>query len=317
MSLFKLSEVYTPKYQNLVAISQEHEKAHWVEAEARLDNDVMQYKSGAITDDEKDLIKNILRLFTASDLNVATGYIDNLMPVFKNNEARGMLASFAARELIHQRGYSLLNDTLGYGEEFHKEFLDIFEMREKAEYQMFAFNTGDKVRDTILSLAKQMMIEGVSLFASFAMLLNFDRKGRMQGCNDIVRWSQLDESMHCEGLAALFHLAVQEKPEVVTDDFKKEIYTAARKIIELEDSFIDFCYKGKEIANLSAPEVKQYIRYVANIRLKQLGLKANWEGLDKNPLPWVDALMGSSLTSFFERAVVDYSKSNLTGEWVY
>lgn len=218
---------------------------------------------------------------------------------------------------IHQRGYALLNDTLGYGEDFYYEFLDWAEMKEKAEFMLFQESTGDKYRDGLLFLAKQTLVEGISLFASFVMLLNFDRKGKMPGMVDVVKWSINDEGEnHVTGNSYLFKLALEEKPYLVTDDFKLSIYNTVRELVRLEDAFIDVCFENRTVADLNPEDVKQYIRYIADIRLIQLGLKPNWD-VSTNPLPWVDTLIGKTEASFFERQVVEYSKANLSGEWVY
>jgi len=310
MSLTKYSEVYTPSYHNLVEITVKHERVHWFEHEAKLGIDVTQWKNGKITEAEKDLISNILRLFTQSDVNVGRGYYEKLIPVIKNNEARNMMGSFAAREATHQRAYALLSDTLGFGEDFYYQFLEYDEMKEKHEFMIQ--DIGKSQRDFAVYLAKQTMMEGISLFASFAMLLNFDRLGKLPGMCDIVRWSMVDESIHIEGNCALFREFLEEHPSIVDDAFKKDIYRTARALVKLEDSFIDRAFKVGGADNLDKEDVKKYVRYVADYRLNQLGFKKNWH-VKNNPLDWIDSMMGKTFGNFFEREVVEYSKANLDG----
>lgn len=312
MSLTKYSEVYTPSYHNFVNISKKHEKVHWTEDEAKLGIDVTQWKNGKITDAEKDLISNILRIFTQSDVNVGQAYYEKLIPVIKNNEARNMFGSFAAREATHQRAYALLSDTLGFGENFYFEFLEYQEMKEKHEFM--TEQIGKTQKEFAVYLAKQTMMEGISLFASFAMLLNFDRLGKLPGMCDIVRWSMVDESIHIEGNCALFREFLDEHPTIVDDVFKKEVYRTARKLVKLEDSFIDRAFKLGGVDNLDKEDVKKYVRYVADYRLQQLGFKKNWH-VKENPLEWIDSMMGKTFGNFFEREVVEYSKANLEGEF--
>ena len=312
MSLTKYSETYVPVYHNFVELAKKHEKVHWVEGDAKLGIDVTQWKNGKITDGEKALISNILRLFTQSDVNVGQAYYDKLIPVVKNNEARNMFGSFAAREAIHQRAYALLSDTLGFGENFYYEFLEYEEMKEKHEFMIEQI--GKSHHDFAVYLAKQTMMEGISLFASFAMLLNFDRLGKLPGMCDIVRWSMVDESIHIEGNCALFREFLDEHPSIVDDVFKKDIYRTARKLVKLEDSFIDLAFEIGGVDNLDKEDVKKYVRYVADYRLQQLGFKKNWHVKD-NPLDWIDSMMGKTFGNFFEREVVEYSKANLEGEF--
>ncbi len=311
-SLTKYSEVYTPQYHNFVEITKKHEKVHWFEEEAKLGIDVSQWKNGKISEDEKALIMNILRLFTQSDVNVGQAYYEKLIPVIKNNEARNMFGSFAAREATHQRAYALLSDTLGFGEDFYYQFLEYEEMKDKHEFMIE--DIGRSHRDFAVYLAKQTMMEGVSLFASFAMLLNFDRLGKLPGMCDIVRWSMVDESIHIEGNCALFREFLDEHPSIVDDEFKKEIYETARELVKLEDAFVELAFRVGGVANLDKDDVKKYIRYVADYRLQQLGFKKNWK-VKENPLDWIDSMMGKSFGNFFEREIVEYSKANLEGEF--
>lgn len=315
MSLLDYSEVYSPKYTSFVDISKRHERSHWTADEVKLQQDVEQWKTGKITDEEKYLIKNILRLFTQSDLNVGTGYLDKLIPYVKNNETRGMLTSFACREFEHQRAYALLSDTLGLGEGFYHEFLDYVEMKNKHEYMIEDIGKGHA--DFAKYLAKQTLVEGVSLFSMFVMLLNFDRFGKLPGMADVNRWSFTDESIHVEGNSLLFREFLKEHPRIVNDEFKKDIYESVRQLVKLEDKFIEKCFCLGGIKGLTEQEVKDYVRYVANYRLTQLGLKPNWTRIKENPIPWVDSIMGTTFGNFFERTISEYSKGNLTGEFTY
>ena len=313
MSLENYSEIYSPVYHELVEITKKHEKAHWVESEVKLQQDVEQWKSGKITEEEKSLVMNILRLFTQSDVNVGVGYYDKLIPYLKNNEVRNMWGSFAAREGTHQRAYALLNDTLGFGEDFYDEFLGYKAMKEKHEFMIE--DIGKSKSDFATYLAKQTLVEGVSLFASFAELLNFDRMGKLSGMCDVVKWSQIDESIHIEGNTAVFRQYLLEHPRIVTDEFKKSIYDCARDTVALEDNFIDLCFELGGVNNdLTADQLKGYVRYVTDYRLTQLGMKPNW-GIMENPIPWIDYLMGTTFGNFFEREIVEYSKSNITGDY--
>lgn len=312
MSILQQSKTYVPKYPIFVELTKKHEEAHWHEGEAKLQQDVEQWKTGAINDTEKYFISSILRLFTHSDFLVALDYYDNLIPVVRNNEARNMLGSFAAREGTHQRAYALLNDTLGFGENFYEEFLQYKEMAAKAEFMVDVKN--DSPESLALGIATQVLVEGVSLFASFAMLLNFSRFGKMLGMTDVNLWSIRDESIHVEGLAELFRTLVQENPTIVTNAFKKKIYQSARTIVSLEDAFIDNAFKIGGIDGITKDEVKQYIRAVTDYRMQQLGLKAQFH--EKNPFEWLDWLTSSStVENFFETNTVSYSKNSMVGDY--
>ena len=308
------SETYKPFYYSwAVDLTVRHEKAHWIEDEIDLGEDVSDWKTNKVTPIEKDYITNILRLFTQSDVAVGQNYYDQFIPKFKNNEIRNMLGSFANREGVHQRAYALLNDTLGLPDSEYHAFLEYKEMTDKIEFMQKADITTQ--RGLALALAKSVFNEGVALFASFVMLLNFQRVGKMKGMGKVVEWSIRDESMHVEGNSRLFKAFVAEHPKLVDNEFKKEIYVMAKNVVKLEDKFIQLAYAMGEIEGLTMEEVKTYIRYITDRRLLQLGLKTNFK-VKNNPLPWLEWILnGADHTNFFENRVTEYEVAGLTGSW--
>ena len=313
MSLLDSSLVYKPfNYPWAVDYAVSHEKIHWGEWEAKLADDVTQWNT-KLNAEEKNHITQILRLFTQSDVAVGTNYIEYYLQKFKNNEIRAMLTSFANREFIHQRAYALLNDTLGLPESEFSAFTEVKEMSDKLDFM------GDldvhSHSGLALSIARSVLNEGMSLFSAFVMLLNYQRFGKMKGMSEIVEWSIRDETMHCEGMVKLFREFCNEHPKIVTDEFKKTIYQMFRDAVALEDKVIDLAFKMGDVEGITKEEVKQYIRYIADRRLIQLGLKGNWK-VKENPLPWLDwVLNGDSFKNFFEGTVTDYNAQGLEGDW--
>lgn len=313
MSVLEESKTYKPfLYPWAVELTKKHEEIHWVEDEAELSEDVQDWKM-KLSSDEKDFIVHVLRLFTQSDVQVGQNYHDFLIPKMKNNEIRNMLSSFASREGVHQRAYALLNDTLGLPEdEFHK-FLEYKEMSDKLDFM--ADNNITSLNGLALALAQSVFNEGMSLFASFVMLLNFQRFGKMKGMGTIVEWSIRDESLHVQGNAKLFRTLCDEHPRIVNDELKSKIYEMAKNAVMLEDKFVRLAFKGHVVEGLEEQDVKQYVRHIADRRLLQLGLKAKYAAKD-NPLPWLDwVLNGASHDNFFEKRVTEYSVNGMEGDW--
>ena len=313
MSLLEESKTYKPfLYPWAVDLVKKHEEIHWVEDEAELSEDVQDWRT-KLNEGEKEFITHILRLFTQSDVQVGQNYHEFLIPKFKNNEIRNMLASFANREGVHQRAYALLNDTLGLPEEDFHKFLEYSEMADKIEYMQD--NNIQTHTGLALALAQSVFNEGMSLFASFVMLLNFQRFGKMKGMGTIVEWSIRDESMHVQGNAKLFRTFCDEHPRIVTDELKSKIYQMSKDAVALEDKFIKLAFKGNAIEGLTEKEVKQYIRHIADRRLLQLGMKPKFNVKD-NPIPWLDwVLNGASHDNFFEKRVTEYSVTGMEGSW--
>ncbi len=315
-SIFQDRDSYKPfKYEWAYENFKEHEKMHWTSEEIPLHEDVKDWQT-RLSDEEKHLIRNILLLFTQADVDVASGYYDKLIPLFPSPELRMMLGSFANREATHIDAYSLLTDTLGFSEDIYSEFKDYPVMSNKHDY-IGRFNP-DKYSPQ--EVAKTVAVysgftEGLHLFSSFAMLLNFQRFGKMKNMGVVVEWSIKDETKHIEGMTQVFRTLIQENPELWTDDFKLELYVIARDMVQLEDDFIDLAFDQGGIQGLTKEEMKQYIRYIADRRLMQLGLKANWK-IETNPLPWIDELLGSVVhTNFFEARSTEYSKGGVKGDF--
>jgi ribonucleotide reductase beta subunit family protein with ferritin-like domain len=312
--MMQFSETYKPfHYPWAVELTRKHEAIHWVEDEVELSEDMSDWKTGKLTPVEKEYITNILRLFTQSDVAVGQNYYDYYIPKFKNNEIRNMLGSFACREGIHQRAYALLNETLGLPDSEYHAFLEYTEMVEKIEFMIN--NDISTIRGLALSMARSVFNEGVALFASFVMLLNFQRYGKMKGMGKVVEWSIRDETMHVEGNSRIFKTLCAENPRIVNDEFKSEIYEMSRIAVKLEDKFINLAYKMGDVEGLNADDVKRYIRHITDRRLIQLGLKPNFK-VKENPLPWLDWILnGADHTNFFEGRVTEYEVAGLTGKW--
>jgi ribonucleoside-diphosphate reductase beta chain len=316
MSITQSQEVFIPKYLSLQDTLNEHERAHWLADEADMRSDVEQWKSGKISESEKGFIKMILRLFTQADTDVANSYVTRLLPLFQAPDARMLLLSFANREVTHQLGYKRLNDTLGYdSEEFMTEFLSFKEMKDKHDFMMEDADLSTKA-GVATYLAKQVLMEGVNLFAPFAMLLSFSQEGKLPGMVSVNKWSITDESLHVQGLSDIYRIYLNENPEIINNYFKAAIYELARRVVAMEDRFIDLCFSAGSTTSCTPDAVKAYVRYVCDYRMQQLGLKAQFD-IKHNPLPWIDYITGNTFGNFFEVTSVEYSKGSLTGEWVY
>lgn len=290
-----------------------HEQSHWLFTEVPMNEDVKDWKK-RLSEAEKYFLSQIFRFFTQGDIDVADAYVKNYLPVFPQPEVRMMLTSFAAREGMHIAAYSNLVETLGLPESTYNEFLQYKEMADKHAFLSEVSELG------VEDIAKQMAIfsgftEGLQLFSSFIMLLNFPRHGKMKGMGQIVSWSLVDESQHTDAMIKLFRTYIEENIELWTDDLKSYIYSGATKMVDLEDKFIDLAFSMGDMEELTASEVKQYIRYIADRRLIQMGLKGIFK-VKKNPLTWVEGMINApSHTNFFENRSSDYAKGSVSGNW--
>tara|TARA_R110000850_G_scaffold257089_1_gene383324 strand:- start:370 stop:1365 length:996 start_codon:yes stop_codon:yes gene_type:complete len=301
----------------------QHESIHWLSRDVNLSEDIRDWNN-ELTNEEKQLLTNLFRFFTQADVDVACGYANKFLPYFSHKpELAMMMSSFAAREAVHIDAYALLIETLGMPEETYKQFQEYGEMKDKHEYASdFSMNTP---LDTLKTLAVySAFTEGMQLFASFAVLLNFKRNNKMLNMCNIVAWSIKDESLHVEAMTKLFRTYQEEYLATITSDavrnqLEQEIQVDVRKIasemVEIEDKFIDLIFEGDiEIEGLTAEEVKQYIRHISNIRWGQLGFGGELYSVERNPLPWIEIMInGVEHTNFFEAKSTGYSKAMTKG----
>lgn len=314
MSLLDAPHVYKPfHYPWAYDAWLMQQRIHWLPEEVPLADDVKDWKT-TLSADERHLLTQIFRFFTQSDIEVNNCYMKHYAGVFKPTEVTMMLAAFSNMETIHIAAYSHLLDTLGIPEVEYSAFMKYKEMKDKYDY-MQQFGT-DSLEGIALTMAAfGAFTEGLQLFASFAILLNFQRFGKMKGMGQIVAWSARDESLHTESIIRLYRTFLHENPEVDTEEHKREIYKICDTIITLEDAFIDLAFGVGGIEGLTPAEVKRYIRFIGDRRLYQLDMQPLYK-IEKNPLPWMDEILnGVEHTNFFENRVTEYTKAATTGSW--
>ena len=315
MSLLSAKPTYKPfHYPWAYEAWKIQQQIHWLPDEVPMADDIRDWKS-KLTTAEKMLCTQIFRFFTQADIEVQNCYMTKYSQVFQPVEVRMMLTGFANMETIHIDAYSHLIDTLGMPDAIYEEFLQYKEMRDKYDYMhKFGVDTKEGIATTMAVFGA--FTEGVQLFSTFAILLNFQRFNKMKGMGQIITWSVRDETLHTNNIIRLFKTFVSENPEIWTEKLKSDIYEACATIIHFEDAFIDLAFSiASEIEGLSSRDVKIYIRYIADYRLRQLGLKEIYL-VEKNPLPWLDDILnGVEHTNFFENRVTEYSKSATKGNW--
>lgn len=291
----------------------QHEQVHWLYTEVPLNEDLKDW-STKLTPDEQTFLTHIFRFFTQGDIDVASGYVNNYLPHFVQPEVRMMLLGFAGREALHIAAYSHLIESLGMPESTYSEFNQYQEMVAKHEYvEQFR---GDDPQSKAEQIAVfSAFTEGLQLFSSFVMLLNFPRNGKMRGMGQIITWSIVDETIHCEGMIKLFRTYIEENRSIWNDDLKSNLYRIADTMVQLEDKFIDLAFGVSHMDGLTSDQVKQYIRYICDRRLISMGLKGIFK-IKKNPLPWVDEMINVPIHgNFFENRVTDYAKGAIQGSW--
>lgn len=288
------------------------QQVHWMPEEIPLGEDLKDW-AVKLNDKERNLLTQIFRFFTQADIEVADNYMERYGRVFKPTEVKMMLSSFANMETIHIAAYALLLETIGMPESEFGAFMEYQEMRDKHDFmQKFGVETNADICRTLAMFGG--FTEGLQLFASFAMLMNFPRFNKMKGMGQVVSWSIRDESLHCEGIIKLYH-AFNAETGAVTKSVADDIVDCCKTVVTMEDAFIDLAFEAGEIQGMTPEDIKQYIRFIADWRLRQLHLPEVY-GVKENPLPWLQSLLsGVEHANFFEARATEYSKAATKGQW--
>ena len=314
MSLLDAKPIYKPfSYPWAYEAWHMQQRIHWLPEEIPLADDVRDWKKN-LTPAEKNLLTQIFRFFTQADIEVNNCYMKHYSQVFKPTEVQMMLSAFSNMETIHIAAYSHLLDTIGMPETEYQAFMKYKEMKDKYDYlQTASMASRHDIAKTMAMFGA--FTEGVQLFASFAILMNFPRFNKMKGMGQIITWSVRDETLHCLSMIKLFKTFIAENPDIWTDRLRTEITDSAKRIVQIEDAFIDLAFEQGGVEGLEPQEVKNYIRYISDRRLQQLDLDPVF-GADKNPLPWMDQMLnGAEHTNFFENRATEYSKASTQGTW--
>lgn len=312
MSILTPRATYAPfEYERAYQMWEMQQQSHWLHSEVSMASDINDWKI-KLTPSEKNVVGHILKGFTQSEVFIQEYWSSMVSKWFKKPEIQMMAASFASMESIHAVAYAYLNQSLGL-EDF-SAFLH--EPTAKAKIDRLITTKGKSKEEIARSLAIfSAFNEGVNLFSSFAVLLNFSRFNKMKGVGQIIAFSIKDESLHSTAGCWLFRMLVKEFPEIWTDNLKKDIYDAARTTVELEDNFVDKTFELGDVEGLTSADLKTFIRFRTNTKLEDLGLKKNWRNLDQAALErmaWFDVLSsGTAHSDFFASRVDSYSKGNI------
>lgn len=296
------------------------QQAHWLHTEIPMNSDIQDWNE-KLTEEEKSLISNLLKSFTQVEMVIGNDYWSGCVHKwFKKPEIQMMASAFSNMETIHTKSYAYLNESLGL--EDWEAFLNDKAGKAKLDYLEPPVEESGAlslplIRKRALSLAKfSGCAEGVQLFSSFAVAVNFSRHDKLKGTGKIIEFSVKDESLHSNGGCWLFRSIVDEYPEIFDESFKNELIQTFKDTVSLEDSYIDSIFGASEtILDLNKNDLKAFIRYRANTKLQDLYLEPQWQNLDKEAikrLAWFDDLiLGVSHQDFFNGRVTDYAKGHI------
>ena len=291
---------------------------HWMPQEVNMTADIALWKSEAgLTDDERMVIERNLGFFSTADSLVANNLVLAVYKHITNPECRQYLLRQAFEEAIHTHAYQYCIESLGMDESrLFNMYREIPSVATKAQWALpytqslgdINFKTGTKENDQRLLrdlIAFYVVFEGIFFYVGFTQILSMGRRNKMTGVAEQFQYILRDESMHMNFGIDVINQIKLENPHLWNDDFKKDMVKLILEGVELETKYAyDTMPRG--ILGLNAPMFEEYLKYIANRRLTQIGLTEEFKNA-QNPFPWMSEVLDlKKEKNFFETRVTEY-----------
>ena len=298
-------------YPDIYAFWKKQLDAFWTPDEIPLHNDIKDFNS--LSPREKLVLSHIVYFFVHVEIAIQDSYICYYSLFFQPPIVRLMINVFAFMESIHSQAYQTIQEVLSIASDDCREFLDYPSIIAKMNY----FKTLPKPHNDTIEGRQNFLVwmayssafnEGVQLFTSFAVLLNFQRYKKMCGLGQLVTFSIRDETLHVDGIANVFRRIITEQPELWTQEVQDKIYKIADDVVKMEDNFIDEVFSGGDIPGLTKEEMKGYIRQTTNDRLEQLTLAPRYKLEKEEYLSWMATMINGNHVNFFEQRPSNYRR---------
>ncbi len=313
MGIFDKRVSYKPfEYPEVMQFVEAINKSYWVHSEVDFTADVQDFHS-QLEPHEKNAVKNALLAIAQIEVNVKT-FWGNLYDHLPKPELNGLGATFAECEFRHSEAYSRLLEVLGYNDDF-LEVVNVPAVKNRIEYlgkMLKNANSQDPKAYVSSLLLFSILIENVSLFSQFAIILSFTRfKGYMKNVSNIIAWTSVDEQIHANGGIYLINKIREEQPDLLTDADIEDIYDLVDESIEMESNILDWIFEQGELDNVSKKNLLDFMKYRVDDSLKKIGMKTryNISGEDYKPMIWFEEeVFANSMDDFFAKRPVDYTK---------
>lgn len=298
---------------------------HWMPQEVNMQRDIELWKNpNGLTDDERLIVKRNLGFFVTADSLAANNIVLGTYRQITAPECRQFLLRQAFEEAIHTHAYQYIVESLGLDEgEIFNAYNEIPSIKAKDDFLIPfidtltnpLFKTGSLQADQ--ELLKSLIVfacimEGIFFYVGFVQILSLGRQNKMTGAAEQYQYILRDESMHCNFGIDLINTIKLENSELWTETFKTEIVELFKNGVELEYAYAeDTMPRG--VLGLNAAMFKDYLRFICNRRMQQIGLEPLFPG-STNPFPWMSEMMDlKKEKNFFETRVVDYQTGGTLG----
>ena len=305
---------------------------HWVPNGIPMGDDIQDWVSNRLSEDEKLLVRRSLGFFAGSEILVGNNLLLKIFNVVSDPECKQYIIRQSFEESIHNLTVIYICDSLGLKvDEVYEAYQHIPSIKKKDEFLKRItsdinqnLNTDGSLFTWLLNYKKEalkniisyyMICEGIFFYSGFAMMLNFGRQGKLLGISQQIQYTLRDEVLHIEFGRNLINKIIEQEPLIWTEDFKKEIVNIFEEAVGLE---IEYAYDvlPRGVLGLTAGQFVDYVKYIANRRLEGIGLSPIYVNA-RNPFLWMtEAIDITKQKNFFETKVIDYqSSSTLTDDF--
>ena len=291
---------------------------HWMPQEINMTADVATWKSKeGLTDDERRIVMRSLGYFSTADSLVANNLVLGIYRLVTNPECRQYLLRQAFEEAIHTHAYQYCIESLGMDEgEVFNMYREVPSVAKKAAWSISHthelsdpnFSTGTIEADQQLLrnlIGFYGVTEGIFFYCGFTQILSMGRRNKMTGVAEQFQYILRDESMHLNFGIDVINQIKLENPHLWTEEFKEEVTQMILEGTALEIEYArDTMPRG--VLGMNAAMMEDYLHFIANRRLTQLGLTEQFPGAT-NPFPWMSEIMDlRKEKNFFETRVIEY-----------
>lgn len=313
MGLFDKRIQYKPfEYPEVLRFTTAINKSFWVHSEVDFTADVQDFHAH-LTPAEQNAIKN--SLLSIAQIEVAVkSFWGNLYHHFPKPEINGLGATFAECEFRHSEAYSRLLEVLGYNNEF-ENLLQVPVIKERIDYLSAALQhtkSADKKEYTSSLIMFSLLIENVSLFSQFAIILAFTRfKGLMKNVSNIIAWTSVDEQIHANAGIFLVNKLKEEYPEIFTEQMIGKVRDIVDQSIYTEVRMLDWIFNAGELEIVRKHDLVNFMKKRADDSLRQIGMEPlfNISSAQLAPMTWFEEeVFSNSLDDFFAKRPVEYTK---------
>lgn len=313
MAIFDKRTNYKPfEYPEVLEFTEALNKTFWVHAEVDFTADVQDFHA-MLEPHEKLAIKRSLLAIAQIEVTVKSFWGD-LYHHLPKPEFNGLGSTFAECEFRHSEAYSRLLTVLGYDESF-KELINEPVIKDRINYLSDALEhtKSDDKRKYVFSLILfSILIENVSLFSQFAIILSFTRfKGLMKNVSNIIAWTSIDEQIHANAGIYIVNQIKKEFPDMFDEKMQEEIYSIIDQSIESESNILDWIFDEQEIESVSKKDLLNFMKHRIDESLEKIGMKKHFHvtPAEYQPMAWFEEeVFANSLDDFFAKRPTEYTK---------